>query len=154
MRYSVLYCAAVVTVTCIVLAGCAVPVEPKPPRAIITFDYSPPETMPGSANLTFAVVGAEIVGGRRGTPIPLFKTFASNMTKDFSEILTARGFSVKGPFQGYDIMTYSDKEGTEEVLDLWIRNKLEVVYDLKRISPYSTGELCAVKVARIVRKGL
>ena len=113
MRYLTLYCGIVVIVVCIVLAGCAVHVEPEPPRAIITFDYSPLETTPGSANLTFAVVGAEIVGGRRGTPIPLFKTFASNMTKDFAEILTARGFSVKGPFQNYDIMTYTDKEGTE-----------------------------------------
>ena len=107
---------SIIAVIYITLTGCAVHVEPEPPRAIITFDYSPPETMPGSANLTFAVVGAEIVGGKRGTPIPLFKTFASNMTKDFGEILTARGFSVKGPFQGYDIMTYSDKEGTDLVL--------------------------------------
>ena len=41
-----------------------------------------------------------------------------------------------------------------EVIDLWLRNKLEVVVDLKRLSPHSTGELCAVKVARIVRRGL
>ena len=116
MRYSTLYCGIVVVLTYIVLAGCAVHVEPEPPRAIITFDYSPPETTPGSANLTFAVVGAEIVGGTYGNPIPLFQTFASNMTKDFGEILTARGFSFKGPFQNYDIMTYSDKEGTDLIL--------------------------------------
>ena len=41
-----------------------------------------------------------------------------------------------------------------EVIDLWLRNKVEVVVDLKRLSPHSTGELCAVKVARIVRRGL
>ena len=40
-----------------------------------------------------------------------------------------------------------------EVMDVWIRNKIKVVYDLKRIPPHSTGELCAVKVARIVRRG-
>ena len=107
---------SIIAATFITLIGCAVHVEPEPPRAIITFDYSPPETTPGSANLTFAVVGAEIVDERRGTPIPLFKTFASNMTKDFAEILTARGFSVKGPFQDYDRMTYSDKEGTDLIL--------------------------------------
>ena len=116
MKYSDLYCGIVILGVCIVLAGCAVQVEPEPLRAIITFDYSPPEAMPGSANLTFAVVGAEIVGGKYGTPIPLFKTFASNMTKDFGEILTARGFSVKGPFEEYDRMTYSDKEGSDLVL--------------------------------------
>ncbi len=137
MRYSVLYCATVITVTCAVLAGCAVHVEPEPPRAIITFDYSPPEMMPGSANLTFAVVGTEIVGGEYGTPIPLFKTFTSNMTKDFSEILTARGFSVKGPFQDYDIMTYTDKEGT----DLILTAEVEFRSDTTQIRPSGFGNL-------------
>ena len=41
-----------------------------------------------------------------------------------------------------------------EVIDLWLRNKLEVVVDLKGLSPHSTGELCVVKAARIVRRGL
>ena len=116
MKFTTL-CLAMLAIVSITIAGClATTVQPEPPRAIITFDYSPPETTPGSANLTFAVVGAEVVGGSRGTPIPLFKTFASNMTKDFGEILTARGFGVKGPFQGYDIMTYSDKEGSDLIL--------------------------------------
>jgi len=137
MRYSVLYWAVVVTLTCIVLAGCAVHVEPEPPRAIITFDYSPPEMVPGSANLTFAVVGAEVVGGRRGTPIPLFKTFTSNMTKDFAEILTARGFSVKGPFQDYDIMTYTDKEGT----DLILTAEVEFSSDTSQLRSSSIGRV-------------
>ena len=137
MRYSALYCGIAVIVACIVLTGCAVHVEPEPPRAIITFDYSPPETMPGSANLTFAVVGAKIVGGEYGTPIPLFKTFASNMTKDFGEILTARGFGVKGPFQNYDIMTYSDKEGS----DLILTAEVEFSSDTTQIRYSSIGRL-------------
>ena len=125
-------------IVCVTIAGClSTVVEPEPVRAIITFDYSPPETTPGSANLTFAVVGAEIVGGKRGTPIPLFKTFASNMTKDFAEILTARGFSVKGPFQDYDIMTYTDKEGT----DLILTAEVEFSSDITQIRPSSIGRL-------------
>ena len=126
-----------IALACLMIGACAVHVEPETPRAIITFDYSPPEAMPGSANLTFAVVGAEIVGGRRGTPIPLFKTFASNMTKDFAEILTARGFSVKGPFQDYDIMTYSDKEGT----DLILTTEVEFSSDTTQIRYSSIGKL-------------
>ena len=128
---------SIIAVTFITLAGCVVPVEPEPPRAIITFDYSPPETTPGSANLTFAVVGAEIVGGKYGNPIPLFKTFASNMTKDFGEILTARGFSVKGPFQNYDIMTYSDKEGT----DLILTAEVEFSSDTTQLRTSSIGRV-------------
>ena len=128
---------SIIAVTFIPLVGCAVHVEPELPRAIITFDYSPPETMPGSANLTFAVVGAEIVGGKYGTAIPLFNTFASNMTKDFVEILTARGFSVKGPFQDYDIMTYSDKQGT----DLILTAEVEFSSDTTQLKPSTIGRV-------------
>ena len=135
MKHILQFCT--VALVCIMTVDCAVHVEPEPPRAIITFDYLPPETMPGSANLTFAVVGAEVVGGKRGTPIPLFKTFVSNMTKDFGEILTARGFSVKGPFQDYDIMTYSDKEGT----DLILTAEVEFSSDTTQIRPSNIGRL-------------
>lgn len=142
MKHRDLYCWIVILVVCVVLTGCAVHVEPEPPRAIITFDYMPPETTPGSANLTFAVVGAEIVGGERGTPIPLFKTFASNMTKDFAEILTARGFSVKGPFQDYDIMTYTDKEGS----DLILTAEVEFSSDTTQIRYSSIGRLSGLMI--------
>lgn len=109
----------IVGLCCMMTIGCAilyVKPEPPPPRAVITFDYTPPETTPGSADLTFAVVGAEVVGTTAGTPFPLSNIFATNLTKDFVEILTSRGFSVKGPYRDYDIMTYSDKEGSDLVL--------------------------------------
>lgn len=128
MRYSTLYC-GIVVVACVIVAGCAaVYVEPEPPRAIITFDYTPPEATPGSADITLAVVGAQVE-----TPIPLFKTFANNMTKDFGEILTARGFGTKGPFEEYDLMTYSDKEGS----DLALTAKIDFSSDTSQIR-YST----------------
>ncbi len=110
MRYSTLQF-GIVAAACIIVGCVPVNTEPEPIRASITFDYTPPEATPGSANVTFAVVGAQIE-----TPVPLFKNFASNMTKDFGEILTARGFSAKGPFSEYDLMTYSDKEGSDLVL--------------------------------------
>ena len=126
MRYSTLQF-GIVAVACMMIAGC-VATLPEPPRAIITFDYTPSEATPGSAGVTFAVVGAQIE-----TPVFLFRTFASNMTKDFGEILTARGFSVKGPFNEYDLMTYSDKEGSNLVLTA----EVEFISDLTQLS-YST----------------
>ena len=82
------------------------------PREKITFDYVPPvKANPGSAGTTFAVVGSQFE-----TPVPLFKDFANNMTKDFQEILTARGYGIKGPFKTYDEMTYTDKVGSDLVL--------------------------------------
>ena len=59
----------------------------------ITFDYIPlREASPGSANVTFAVVGAQLVTPTQQgvqalfqVPVPLFEDFASTMTKDFME---------------------------------------------------------------------
>ena len=102
-----------IAIVCMVISGCATTAtEPEPPRTVATFDYMPPaEAIPGSANSTFAIVGS-----RFDTPVPLFRTFASNMTKDFGEILTARGFGVRGPFMEYDHLTYSDREASDLTL--------------------------------------
>ena len=126
MRYLTLQL-SIVAVVCMMIAGC-VPIEPEPPRAILTFDYKPREATPGSADVIFAVVGAQI-----DTPVGLFRNFARNMANDFGEILTARGFSVKGPFKEYDLMTYSDKEGS----DLVLTAEVEFTSDLTQLS-YTT----------------
>ena len=100
--------ALVLLLSCMVIAACA----QKPPRAIITFDYQPiPDAAPGSASATFAIVNTQFEG-----PVPLFSTFASNMEKDFAEILTAHGFGVRGPFISHDNMTYADKEQSDLTL--------------------------------------
>ena len=124
---------SVMAVVCIIIAGClTTAVEPEPPRAIITFDYTPPsEAAPGSANTTFAIVGTSF-----NTPIPIFKTFASNMTKDFVEILTAHGYGVRGPFMTYDDMTYTDKEGS----DLKLTAEVEFSTDTSQIQ-YSAFDI-------------
>lgn len=131
MRYSVLRF-GIIAVVCITIAGCVpATIEPEPPRAIVNFDYTPPaEAIPGSADATFAVVGT-----RFEAPIPLFRTFASNMTKDFGEILTARGFGVRGPFMEYNDMTYSDKEGS----DLTLTAEVEFSSDTSQIRYSSMG---------------
>ena len=121
---------SIIAAILLIIGGC-VPtnIEPEPPRAVVNFDYTPPsEAIPGSADATFAVVGTQF-----DTPIPLFKTFASNMPKDFGEILTARGFGVRGPFMTFNEMTYSDKEGS----DVKLSAEVEFDSDTSQIQ-YST----------------
>lgn len=131
---------SIIAVAFITLAGCApITFEPEPIRTTPTFDYTPPEAMPGSADVTFAVVGAKIE-----TPVPLFRDFASNMTKDFGEILTARGFSVKGPFNEYDLMTFSDKEGS----DLVLTAEVDFISDTTQLSYSTVGRLHGTVVVR------
>ena len=101
------------------LAGCVATSTPVS-RRTPTFDYTPPETAePNSTKITFAVVGS-----RFDTPVvnpgfgsaPVFERYSRNMAEDFVEILTSRGFSVRGPFRTYDEMTFPDKEGSNLVL--------------------------------------
>jgi hypothetical protein len=76
------------------------------------FDYTPPKAAkPAAANITFAVVNATYPDR-----MPLFDEFSQNMSKDFFEILTARGFTVRGPFRTYDDITFPDKKGSDLIL--------------------------------------
>lgn len=104
---------ALVAVAALFAAGCVAPAAgPTTPRVAPTFDYTPAANAePMSANITFAVVGS-----RFETPVPLFERFSSNMARDFAEILTSRGFTIRGPFAAYDEMTFPDKENSNLVL--------------------------------------
>ena len=84
----------------------------EPPRTNIIFDYTPStKASVGSSNITFAIVNTHFE-----TPVPMFKAFAENMTKDFQEMLTANGYYIKGPFKNHDEMLYSDKAESDFVL--------------------------------------
>lgn len=97
----------------LVAAGCVAPTTTMSAQRIApTFDYTPATyAEPMSASVTFAVVGS-----RFERPVPLFERFSSNMARDFAEILTARGYTIRGPFRTYDEMTFPDKENSNLVL--------------------------------------
>ena len=135
-------------VMCLILTGCAGR-NVQPPRETITFDYVPAtEAPPGSADVTFAVVGTKFVasavqqsaspqqpalslqqalGIQQGVPLSaiptpsLFEQLISNMTKDFGEVLTARGYTVSGTYRTLDDMIYPDKEGSDLILTAEVR---------------------------------
>lgn len=133
MKYSTLqFC--ILALSCwIIMIGCGVtPSIPLVEREIIVFEYVPTEmAVPGSADVTFAVVDTQVNIGNStaGTGGSLFNDFASSMTKDFMEILTARGFGVRGPFNTYDEMTFPDKKDS----DLILTAKFEINPDVSRV---------------------
>jgi hypothetical protein len=97
------------TTALLLLSGCA---STGNQRYTPIFDYSPPhEAKPAAANVTFAVVG-----GSYPQMISLFQQFSQNMSQDFFEILTARGYTVRGPFRTYDDITFPDKKGSDLIL--------------------------------------
>ena len=92
------------------IVGCGSP--ETVPRYTPSFEYTPPkESKQGAADVTFAIVGA-----RYPTSIPLFQRFGQSVSRDFLGILTARGYTVKGPFATHDEMTFPDKKGSDLVL--------------------------------------
>lgn len=127
MRYSTLQF-GILTLICAVVVGCAT--LPPITRETIVFDYTPiKEATPGSANVTFAVVGTQIGTNFGGNASPLFKDFASSMTNDFMEVLTAQGFGIRGPFSNYDEILFPDKQAS----DLILTAEFEINPDLSNV---------------------
>jgi len=133
LRYGSVANAAIIAcgVTLVLVLGACASSPAPPPRATVTFDYVPRgEAVPGAAEVTFAVVGSHF-----DSPVPMFSTFARNMSKDFHEMLTARGFTTRGPFRYYDEMTFPDKKGS----DLVLHAEVEFVPDLSGVAIREAG---------------
>ena len=128
---------SVVAVVCFIITGCAGRFA-QPPRETISFDYVPrTEAPPGSADVTFAIVGVKFVAPtvhQQAVPLQqsmvlpstatsplLFLELVGNMTRDFGEVLTARGFTVKGSYRTLDEMIYPDKEESDLILTAHVK---------------------------------
>lgn len=104
------------------------------------FDYSPTARMqPGSAGLTIAMIKPRFVD-KNGIPpqylTPPFNDMATSMGNDFEELLSAKGFTMRGPFGSRDEMVYNDKINSSFALEINIDlNKTQ--YDIKY--KYSPG---------------
>ena len=112
-------------VICLVVFTSCARLPAMPPREPITFDYTPTtEAAPGSADVTFVVVGAQLAKPAQQTAAqvlfnvqtPLFDDFANTMTNDFMEVLNARGFGVTGPFKTYAEVIHPVKEANDLLL--------------------------------------
>ena len=130
-----LFLAAVICL--VVFTGCA-SLPAMPPRQPITFDYAPQtEAAPGSANVTFVVVGAKLAKPAQQNPahalfplqVPLFDDFANTMTNDFIEVLNARGYGVTGPYKMYGDIIHPVKEGN----DLLLTAEVNIIAETKNI---------------------
>ncbi len=122
----------IIAMVCAFIGACATgrPSEPPVQRIEPNFDYNPSETTAGKTDITFAAVGSQfempfaVVGDASqygGVPfgtasVPLFERFASNMADDFGEIITARGYTLRGPFRTFDEMTFIDKDNSNLIL--------------------------------------
>lgn len=93
-------------------------------RVVAKFDYSPPSrAQVGSTNLTIALLRPRFVDRNYADPeylAPPYNDMASSMAADFEELLTAKGFTIKGPFNSRDEMVYTDKMNSNFALEIVI----------------------------------
>ena len=108
----------IMSMVCVFIGACATGRSSEPPvrRIEPNFDYNPAEVSPGRTDITFATVGSQFDIPFGQTAVPIFKRFADNMANDFGEIITARGYTLRGPFQTFDEMTFVDKDNSNLIL--------------------------------------
>lgn len=103
----------------LLLIGCSTSkkiVETTVERIPANFDYSPKTTSKvGSANLTVAIVNPSFAGDNYNNT--LFKQFSKSMGKDFEELLTSKGITIRGPFDSRGEMLYNDKQQSDFILE-------------------------------------
>ena len=105
----------IISMVCVIIGACA-STKVEETRAVLNFDYTPPEVTSGSTDITFAAVGSEFEVPFGEKAVPMFQRFIRNMAADFGEIITARGYTMRGPFQTYDELTFVDKDASNLIL--------------------------------------
>lgn len=85
------------------------------------FSYSPPERdSVASTGLTIALLTPLFIDqeiNKSGSP---WSDFAKSMANDVEELLTAKGFKVRGPFSSIDEMVFSDKQNSDFIVQISI----------------------------------
>lgn len=103
-------------------SGCATSpagTSPQVPLDVASFNYDPPETKaPGSAGMNIILVSPQFAQTFRYSGREPYQSFGESMAADFEEILTARGYTVQGPYDSYDSIVFSVKERGDLILEI------------------------------------
>jgi hypothetical protein len=90
--------------------------QQEEPAYVANFEYTPSsQVAPNSAGVTFGV-GSVFYQSNSKTPWftwPQFANLDKATKQDLSKLLAAKGFTVRGPFDSYDLIPYSDKKETD-----------------------------------------
>ncbi|HEY1025597.1 MAG TPA: hypothetical protein VGE26_10565 [Sphingobacteriaceae bacterium] len=105
--------------------SCASQKNIAPPQApsikVAQYDYNPPEAEKAkSAQVVFLLVDPSYQEKFKYSNYKLFGDFSKAMTADFNEALTAKGYSVRGPYEYYDQVVYNDKKESDLLLSIEI----------------------------------
>lgn len=94
------------------------------------FNYEAEGGKPGSADMVIGLFSPEFAKSNINSLDWYFEPYSSykkNMEQDIVEIMTARGYTIRGPFKNRDEMVYSDKEASQLVISVVIDPKFNRV---------------------------
>ena len=90
------------------------PKEAQAPAQAITFDYATTSSeKPGSAGMLIALVNPKYAESFDIRGSALFDRFRKSLAADVEELLVAKGFTLKGPYETQDEMIFDDKKGSD-----------------------------------------
>lgn len=100
------------------------------PLKVPSFSWTPSKNILEKNGLTFAVVAptykqVEIIDNWGYGRIEPFKSFSNSMVADMEELLTARGYNIRGPFATRDEMVYADKQACDLAIIIDIEPTLQ-----------------------------
>ena len=117
-HFNALFPLLLVLIGCTALKQTAAPVETK---QTFTFDYTPKESnKAGSASMVLAFMRPYYAASFTLYRNELFQSFGKGLSSDIEELIIAKGFTLKGPYQGYDEMVFEDKKNTDMVITIEI----------------------------------
>jgi hypothetical protein len=88
-------------------------------KQIIEYDFTPPEVSE-KVDLSLILLNPQYASGFEYEKQEMFGNFMDNMANDFEEMLIAKGYSLRGPYDTYDEIVYADKTETDLMLSVEI----------------------------------
>jgi hypothetical protein len=109
---------------------------------VADFNYEPvTQAAPGSGGVTFAIgnVGYKADDKILWLAYPQFDNLGKAIKDDLSKLLLSKGFGVRGPFDSYDLIPYSDKKA----IDLYLipTFELSLTFKDKTTPGHSIGDI-------------
>jgi hypothetical protein len=104
-----------------------------------SYDYKSPES-PNPQKIALALIKPSFVKSMKASELQIFTEFADRLGMDFEEMVTNRGYTLRGPFSTSDDMVYNDKVNCP----LMLQPEILIDFDLSNIKPNAYTKYNAV----------
>lgn len=134
----------IVAFAVVLLIGSASPKKAIPKMSVI-FDHAPKgAAAPGSAGISIGLIKPYYAEKyKKAENVDLFTRYRDGLAGDIQELLLAKGFTMKEPYDNLADMTYTDKKTTQLILDIRISPDI----DTRSLTTVETGSLASALLA-------